>query len=204
MAVDLSLFKKIRCRFLDQSTGDPVPGVIASLSVAVGGANSVRFPVGILCSDATGYMSFALKPLIDLGVDASGLFISAPRYGLTNYDLLRSFRAATNGTSTYKDASAGSADALANVEATRMPALPTYGDPQGLAFVVFPVYVEKWDGDVAKSEDSTCVQTSLPSIQSPDVWDYRVSPFSFVTPSALRLGNDCCEVLLPSSLPLQQ
>ena len=46
--------------------------------------------------------------------------------------------------------------------------------------------------------------TRLPSIQSPDICDYKVSPFSFVTPAALTLGNDGCEILLPSSLPIQQ
>ena len=40
-------------------------------------------------------------------------------------------------------------------------------------------------------EGSSCEPTRLPSIQSPDICDYKVSPFSFVTPAALRLGNDC-------------
>ena len=62
--MNLSALNKIRCRFLDQSTGMPVPGVIASLSVGMGSATkSARLPVGTLCTDATGYMSFDLKPV---------------------------------------------------------------------------------------------------------------------------------------------
>lgn len=67
MIVNLSDLKKVRCRFLDRRTGMPVPGVVASLSVAFGDeTQSTRFPVATLCTDTTGYMSFDLKPLIDL------------------------------------------------------------------------------------------------------------------------------------------
>ena len=67
MSINLSLLKKIRCRFLDQSTGLPVPGVIATLSAAIGdAATSAHLPVATLCSDFTGYMSFDLRPIVDL------------------------------------------------------------------------------------------------------------------------------------------
>jgi GH25 family lysozyme M1 (1,4-beta-N-acetylmuramidase) len=203
MTIDLSLFKKIRCRFLDRSTGDPLPGVIASLSVGGAATNSARFPVATLCSDATGYMSFALKPLIDLGFDAAAIFISAPQLGLEDYDLVRSFHAPTYVEPASTDAIAGDGEAPEYPGAT--PTLPvmTNGDAP-LSFVVFPIYVEKHVRQKHDVEEMTHEPTSLPSVQSPDIWDYRVSPFSFVTPPALRLGDNGCETLLPSTLPVQQ
>src|SRR5215475_4979022 len=92
MPIKLALLKKVRCRFLDRSTGMPVPGVIASLSVAVGdGANSALLPVATLRADTTGYVSFDLKPLIDSKlITASSLYISAPQFDLRSYDLLES------------------------------------------------------------------------------------------------------------------
>jgi len=195
MSMNLSLLKKIRCRFLDRSTGMPVSGVIASLSVAIGGAPKlVQLPVATLCTDATGYMSFDLKPLIDLGlVTASGLLISAPKFGLTNYDLLGSLVAATHDGAKNKDLYAGGFDAAKIAEMKE------------LSCIVFPIYLENCLRDEHGSESKTCESSArLPSIQSPDVYDYKVSPFSFVTPAALKLGNGCCETLLPSSLPIQQ
>lgn len=75
MNVHLALLRKLHCRFLDQSTGEPVPGIIASLSVAVDDAPTSRLPVATLCADATGYMSFDLKPLIDLGFATTSVFL---------------------------------------------------------------------------------------------------------------------------------
>mgnify|MGYP001585925833 FL=1 len=113
MSMNLSLLKKIRCRFLDRSTGRPVPGVVASLSVAFGDeTKSTRFPVATLSTDATGYMSFDLKPLIDLGLTtASGLLISAPRFGLANYDLLSPRDAAPHAGAESGDVNAGGSEA---------------------------------------------------------------------------------------------
>ena len=80
----------------------------------------------------------------------------------------------------------------------------TIGEHKKSPCIVFPIYLENRLRDERGSESVTCEPTRLPSIQSPDVCDYKVSPFSFVTPTALKLGNDCCENLLPSSLPVQQ
>lgn len=210
MSNNLSLFKKVRCRFLHRSTGQPLPGVIASLSVRVGDpANLAQLPVATLCTDATGYMSFDLKPfidpLIDLGLaTASGLFISAPTFGLTNYDLLGSLVAAPHDGAEKKDANVSGSEASAIGGKMMMPVATTNGEKKEPPCIVFPIYLENRLGDEHGSESASCVPTRLPSIQSPDICDYKVSPFSFVTPAALNLGNDCCEILLPSSLPIQQ
>lgn len=194
MSINLSLLKKIRCRFLDRSTGRPVPGVVASLSIAVGDeANSAQLPVATLCADVTGYMSFDLKLLIDKGMAAaSGLFISAPKFGLTNYDLLRSLLTAPHDGTKNNDVIVHGTETSSSGENKELPC------------IVFPIYLENRLLDKPESESASCEPTRLPSIQSPDICDYKVSPYSFVTPAALKLGNDCCEILLPSSLPIQQ
>lgn len=271
MNIDISLLKKIRCRFLDRSTGMPVPGVIASLSVAIGDATtSAQFPVATLCTDATGYMSFDLKPLIDFGLtNVFGLFISAPKFGLTNHDLLSLFGAApakgaktqngvisgdgelatpvattdserTGLTGVVESSSLGTKDGekedlfarnsesptppdktgcakkdqpdgdlgklfgISSIEQPQTSFVRTNGQKKKLSCVVFPVYLETRLQDDHGVESAGCALTSLLSIQTPDLCDYEVSPFSFVTPSALKLGDDCCETLLPSSLPIEQ
>ena len=206
MKMNLAFLKKIRCRFLDRSTGVPVPGVIASLSVVISDQpRSAQLPVATLCTDATGYMSFDLKPLIDLGLaTASGLSISAPKFGLTNYDLLGSLIAAAPDGLENKDVDISNAGESASGEAVMMPVTTMMGEKKELPCVVFPIYLENRLRDEHGSESPSCEPTRIPSIQSPDILDYKVSPFSFVTPAALKLDNDCCEILLPSSLPIQQ
>jgi hypothetical protein len=206
MNLDLSLLKKVRCRFLDCDTGQPLPGVIVSLSVAVGdGSRSAQLPVATLCSDATGYMSFDLKPIIDLGlVAASGLFISAPKYGLTQYDLLGSFVAEPRDEKRDIDTYIRDSQASSIGRTMMMHMATTTDEAKDVSYLVFPIYLEKCVQDKQALESAGCEPTRLPSIQSPDIWDYKASPFSFVAPAALKLGNDCCEVLLPSSLPVQQ
>lgn len=205
--MNLSLLEKIRCRFLDRTTGAPVPGVVASLSLGIGDAKkSVHLPVATLGSDATGYMSFDLKPLLDLGLSgASGLFISAPKFGLAEYDLLAPLVPTPDVTPDKepknKDAKPGTAKAFPQMS---QPFIPTAGEGRGPVCIVFPIYLDKTSQDDPEAEGADCEPMRLPSIQSPDMCDYKSSPFSFVTPSALKLGNDCCESLLPSVLPVQQ
>ena len=202
--MNLSALNKIRCRFLDQSTGMPVPGVIASLSVGMGSATkSARLPVGTLCTDATGYMSFDLKPVNLEVTPAFGLFISAPEFGLANHDLLRSLVVAPDEPVKDKDGTPGGSQ-TSFIGAAMMNAAASNGEKKELPCIVFPVYLGKRPANGHGSERAGCEVARLPSIQSPDVADYKVSPFSFVTPAALRLGNDCCESLLPSSLPTQR
>ena len=79
---------KVRCRLIDRRTGQPVPGIVVSLSVSVDGATRA-IPISTLSSDATGYLSFDLKPLVDLGIDdVPGVYISAPQVALDQFDLM--------------------------------------------------------------------------------------------------------------------
>lgn len=134
-----SILKKIRCRFLDQSTGKPVKGVIASLSVKfeAGDGKSNLIPLSTLSSDATGYMSFDLKPIIQLeslapGFSASNFLISAPKYGLTNYDLFATLREATTAGDTHSNLlqtiktqlASGIENAKTETETTTSPSSP--------------------------------------------------------------------------------
>ena len=207
MSINLSLLKKIRCRFLDRSTGMPVPGVIVSLSVAVGEPPKLALlPIATLCTDATGYLSFDLKPVIELGLGtaASGLLISAPKYGLTHYDLIAALAAPPQeGPKNTKDVVGGS-QAASTIGKMMLSAETSAGARQFLSSLVFPIYLATPLQDKNGSESAACQPARLPSIQSPDVCDYKVSPFSFVNPAALKLGDDRCEILLPSSLPIQQ
>jgi hypothetical protein len=181
-----------------------VPGVVATLSVAVGDAtSSARLPVATLCTDATGYISFDLKP-VDLGLAISGLFISAPKFRLANHDLLGALVTAPGPGAGDSSVPAGDAAAAAIDVGTKIRLGAAAGGKTELPCIVFPIFLESCSQDEPGLEDAACAPTRLPSIQSPDICDYRVSPFSFVTPSALKVGNDCCEILLPSSLPIQQ
>ena len=187
MSVNLSLLKKIRCRFLDRSTGQPVPGVIASLSVMVGDLpnNLVQLPVATLSTDATGYMSFDLKPLIDLGLaNASGFFVSAPQYGLTNYDLLGSLVEPPRATAGNKDVDVSAAAASPAVGEMMMAVATTNGEKKQPPCIVFPIYLENRLRDEQKSESPSCMPTRFPSIQSPDICD---GGFKF---QVQRVNND--------------
>jgi hypothetical protein len=163
-------------------------------------------------------MSFDLKPIIYLD-NVLGFFISAPKFGLTNYDLLGSL-VVTPPTKTEKKnfdllgtpptktekkylSFEGTEPSLSG-GAIMMSAVGTTGQNRELPCIVFPIYLEKCLPNKEEPDSSICEPTRLPSIQSPDICDYKVSPLSFVTLTALKLSNDCCEVLLPSSLPIQQ
>ncbi len=49
-----------------------------------------------------------------------------------------------------------------------------------------------------------CAAVPIPAIQAPDSIDYVASPYSFVSPPATKLGDNCCESLVPASAPVQQ
>ena len=206
MSFNLSILRKIRCRFLNRATGSPVAGVIANLSVSVGDDDAVlRIPVGTLCSDRTGYASFDLKPLIDRGLDVvQGVSISAISHGLRQYDVLQHFvsRQLTDGEDDEGDAvEAAGSEAMRKHMLNHLPSVSgVRADP---LCIVFPVYVEE---PADKDHDCTngCTTTALASIQSPDACDYKVSPYSFVSPTEVNVGGDCCETLVPSTLPVQE
>ena len=67
--------------------------------------------------------------------------------------------------------------------------------------IEFPIYVTKPRINKQKAE---CKPTHLISIQAPDACDYKLSPYSFVTPAKINGGGECCETLAPSTLPVQE
>ena len=160
--VNVSILKKIRCRFLDRATGVPVPGVVASLSGATGDeTNSIRFPVGTLSTDATGYMSFDLMPLMALNLTTvSGLFISAPQYGLTNYDLLGSLVEPPRATAGNKDVDVNAPTASPTVGEMMMAVATMNGEKKQPPCIVFPIYLGKQLRDEQKSESPSCMPRS--------------------------------------------
>ena len=70
--------------------------------------------------------------------------------------------------------------------------------------LVFPVHVPDDVNASGETGEEDCTRIPLASIQSPDLCDYKASPFSFVVPMALNLGDGCCESLVPASLPVQE
>ena len=99
MSANLKMLKKIRGRLLYRTSGAPVAGVVVTLSITFG-ENSVA-PISTLKSDATGYFSFDLQPLIQAGLDnVTALLISAPQVGLRDYNLLRKLLASSTDNQT--------------------------------------------------------------------------------------------------------
>src|SRR5437870_4067474 len=89
MSISLKHLKKVRCRLLDQTTGQPLAGIVVNLSLAIGEEAKSSIPVSTLRSDTTGYLSFDLQPLIKLGLDSvSAVLVSAPQLGLKDRNLL--------------------------------------------------------------------------------------------------------------------
>src|SRR5690348_3667868 len=99
MSANLKLLRKVRCRLLDQDSGQPLPGIVVTLALGTGeDGDGPHIPVSSLSSDATGYLSFDLQPLIDLGLDtASSLLVSAPQLGIEERDLLGTFAGVDGG-----------------------------------------------------------------------------------------------------------
>jgi len=193
---------KVRCRILDESSGAPVAGVVTSLFVEVSGGTNSRFPVGTLCTDSTGYVSFDARS-VGLGQPATGYFISAPEVGLRYFDLLGSI-APDRVPSPDRD-DVGEGDDTGPEEPLFPPEVVIRQEANGRpACIVFPVYVAGHLRAQNRQGSESCQPMRLPSVQSPDLCDYEVSPFSFVTPASISLGNDCCAIPLPSSHPVQQ
>jgi hypothetical protein len=196
MGVSLRRLKKVRCRVLDQASGEPLGGVVVSLSVRPGddGAGPA-IPVASLCSDSTGYLSFDLQELITAGLDmASGVLVSAPQAGVKDRDLLAPLMRSDG------DGGGGGGRAVVRQALLVRGENPNVSDGGSLA-VAFPIYVEK----AHVRNGAVCLTPELPAVQSPDKIDYELSPYSFVTSPRISLGDgDCCETLAPSTLPVQE
>jgi len=181
MSISLKRLTKVRCRLLDKGTGQPLAGVVVSFSVGVA---EKSIPVSTLRSDATGYLSFDLKSLVDSGLDSvPGMYVSAPQIGLKDFDFLGE--------------SAGPAgDISSSLSASAL-------QPRTQLCIEFPIFVERPKLDEENGE-TVCRSVNLPSIQRPDPCDYALSPHSFVSPVKINLGGDCCEALTPSTLPVHE
>ncbi len=162
-------------------------GIVVSLSIRAAGRS---VPVSTLRSDATGYVSFDLKSLIDAGVDSvPGLLVSATQIGLKDFDVLAE--------------DAGLADAGAT-RAAPWSGQATSALPGGRPLCVeFPIVVDRPRRE-SDSREAACRSLDLPAVQKPDLCDYVLSPHSFVSPARISLGGDCCEALAPSTLPVQE
>jgi hypothetical protein len=193
MSINLKRLRKVRCRLLDRASGQPVAGIVVSLAIDVD-QNGPRISVGTLKSDATGYVSFDLQHLLDLGLEtAVSLLVTSPRVRLKDHDLLattsKSSRTTEEGKKPY----------LLGAEAAESQ----YAAAPKPFCMEFPVHVDR-PASGAKPDDDGCEAALLPSVQCPDLCDYELSPYSFVMPSKTHLGNGCCETLAPSSLPVQE
>ena len=195
MSLNSVMLPKLRCRFLDRVSGEPVRGVIASLSLRFDPASGMaQLPVGTLCSDGAGYVSYDLKQIRLDHLPIVGLLITAPRFGLLDYDPL-----VASGAISPPDRKLSTIprDAPGLTPSASTRARIPFGE---LPCLVFPIYVDR----PVQEQAPDCGASVFPAVQSADVCDYKASPFSFVTPVALRLGNDCCESLTPGSLPVQE
>jgi hypothetical protein len=197
MSISLALLKKVRCRFLSQQTGAPVPGIVVTLFLGRGDTSDhPRIPVASLCSDGAGYVSFDLALLVRRGLAvAQELVLIGPRLPGREVDLLRTFFRGSGytGSERFLPADVSSFD-FVGAEA-----------PDAGACMVFPVYVATTPDSKSDCgcQDTGHGNSTLPAIQSPDVCDYTASPFSFVTPVSASDGSRC-ETLAPTSLPVQE
>lgn len=202
MSIQLSALQKVRCRFLRRQGGTPAAGVVATLSLGFGeGSARRKVPVGTLCSDHTGYMSFDLGPLIARGLGSvAGLWLSAPGRLEKDLDLLASLMR-SDGRPEEPDGEKGERPALSFVGRETHEG-PGGGAAGGPVCIVFPVYVA--DAPAAAAAAANCSPALLPAIQSPDDCDYRASPYSLLSPAAATLGDGCCEKMVPATLALQE
>jgi hypothetical protein len=185
---------------LDQSSGRPLAGIVVSLAVSDGGR--AHLPVGTLCSDGTGYVSFDLGPLISGGVDqVAALLVSAPAVGIQDRDLIAAL-SGPDGDGAEPDTTGDGAPETASRALSLSSVFvradnPEPMDGEALA-VAFPIYVED-----AIAAPLGCAVPELPAVQAPDRIDYELSPYSFVAPMPSTFGADCCESLGPTTLPVQ-
>lgn len=209
MNISLKTLQKVRCRLLDRKSARPIAGVIVNLSVALDGDKKSCVPVSTLRSDTTGYLSFDLTPLIKLGLDqVQGILLSAPRIGLKGSDLLAMLPASDPsiedpGDTTQRDSTVqyllekhGAKAQLENITSPNSP-------QSNHICIEFPIYVDEPAPD-SETSGCGCRLAKIPSIQRPDVCDYELSPYSFVTPLKSTLGGDCCESMVPATLPVYE
>jgi hypothetical protein len=193
---------KLRGFIVDKDSGHPLPGVavLAVAELAYKSADpvdprgssdgrdkgaegfTVSLPLGMLASDAAGYVSFDVKSSLGEHIppNVKHLWVVAVGDDTIKTDALaRPQAGAFNATTTPATQAA--------VQATQV-ALYNPSPSQCVPFIL------KAD---AKLANGSTAQTRLASIQNPDRDDWELSPYSFVTKNDLKLGADGCVVPVP-------
>lgn len=159
----------LRLVFHDNDTHRPISGI--RVVAAAHCLDGTTVPLGLLDTDAGGYVSFDLLLLVSRS-DIDSLWV-AP---------LADLQQKTNVLAT---------GAVAGVPGSRVI---------GTA-ISSAIFVEiGLTGPLA----SLGATPALPSVQNATIDDWRFSPSSFVINAPLPLGQDKCEQLLPSTLPLSE
>lgn len=171
--------QKARAFIVDKSSGHPLPGVVilaaAELTTAEPDDN-LKIPLGMLVSDAAGYVSFDLKCLGEWGtLPLKHLWLCAVGDETAKIDLVMS----------HKD-KAGEIDMKAVEHSVGLHPSVNF---------CFPFWL-KVDARLATQGNP---HINLPSIQNPDPCDWELSPYSFTTKSDVMLGEAGCAVPVPST-----
>jgi hypothetical protein len=166
----------LRVVFHDSDTHRPISGI--RVVAAAHCRDGATVPLGLLDTDAAGYVSFDLLPLLSRS-NIDSLWV-AP---------LADLQQKTNVLATGVPVAAGGFGG--SVPASR---------ETGIA-ISSSIFVEiGLIGPLAPLGATP----ALPSIQNATIDDWRFSPGSFAVNAPLPLGLDNCEQLLPSTLPLSE
>jgi hypothetical protein len=189
MAISENPLRKIRCFVIGRRLGLPLPRVTVALAIETD--SGLPVPAGLLMSDTCGYVSFDIGDLeVPGGIKAVWLIpVSEPESRINILDRIdgrRALPSSTDGPRT-RYARARPSTSVANDNASSGP---------------FMILVD--DGATGGAGVESCGGFALPSIQNPDPCDYKLSPKSFVNVRSLRLGEGCCEDLVPATVPVQE
>lgn len=175
----MTTLAKVRCFVVDRTKGTPVPGIAVGLGTMTDAGDLVL--LSILSSDRVGYLSFDVTRFAALLADSR----------LWLWPLLDT----ANRLSASPRAGGVSPGSVPPRDNDNVPPGLSDGGDSPCVPVVLSV-----DG---RTGADACDVATWPSIQNPDSCDYQQSPGSFVTRPRKMLGDDCCETLLPSTLPSQ-
>lgn len=192
MASTFDIIRKIRCFVIGRSSGQPLAGITVSLTAEFDDQHAL--PIGLLTSDKAGYVSFDLAPLGHFG-SVARLVLLAIADPSSQVDLLKLLPGKSNSSDEWLSSikSKLSAEQLGQSKSK-------LSDAQLSTMLSGPFHFLVND----KIPRASCGTSVLPSIQSPDPRDYEVSVYSFVNRPVLKLGDECCESLSPTSLPVQE
>jgi len=190
MAGIVGTLRKVRIFVVDRKSGLPVPGVVVRLDVELDTKTSI--PIGLLRSSGVGYVSFSLARC-PTELSITHLWVTPLGTSTAPVDLLQQFTEESTTSDGAISRSVGAETAhLAPQTQGRLNAWATF-----LTRIPFSLSV-----DSSTLSSDQCSSFYLPSVQDPDLSDYELSPGSFVTTAGMRLGEDGCESLVPSTAPI--